>query len=161
MTNPLLTPSVLPYGVPDWEAIKPEHILPAAHKALKAQRQQWETIASNPEPATVENTVVAFDESNDVLDSALAPAFTLFSSMGGDELDEIQAALGPELSAHQSAFWLDRRLFDRFNSIDLNDADEETTYFVSDTLKKFRLKGIDLPPRSRRLSRKSIPSFPP
>ena len=65
--------------------------------------------------------------------------------MGGDELDEIQAALGPELSAHQSAFWLDRRLIDRFNSIDLNDADEETTYFVTDTLKKFRLKGIDLP----------------
>lgn len=65
--------------------------------------------------------------------------------MGWDELDEIQAALGPELSAHQSAFWLDRRLFDRFNSVDLSDADEETTYFVTDTLKKFRLKGIDLP----------------
>ncbi|WP_182354990.1 M3 family metallopeptidase [Flaviflexus huanghaiensis] len=145
MTNPLLTPSALPYSVPDWAAIKPEHILPAAREAMDDQRAQWKGIATNPEPATVENTVVAFDKSNDVINRALAPAFTLFSSIGGPELEEIQATLGPELSEHTNAFWLDRRMFERFNSIDLGDADEETRYFVEDTLKKFRLKGIDLP----------------
>lgn len=144
MTNPLLTPSALPYGVPNWAAIKPEHILPAARSAMEDQRAQWERIATNPEPATVENTVVAVDKSNDVINRALAPAFTLFSSMGGLELEQIQATLGPELSAHTNAFWLDRRMFERFEAVDLSEADEETRYFVEDTLKKFRLKGIDL-----------------
>ena len=145
MTNPLITPSSLPYGVPDWGAIAPEHILPAAREAMAEQRRAWERIATNPEPATVENTVVAYDESNDGVNRALIPAFTLFSSIGGPELEAIQAELGPELAAHTSAFWLDRRMFERFNAVDLTDADEETIYFVTDTLKKFRLEGIDLP----------------
>ncbi|MGO1622982.1 M3 family metallopeptidase [Flaviflexus sp.] len=144
MTNPLLSTSTLPYGVPDWATIKPEHILPAARQAMAAERMVWDEIATNTEPATVENTVVPFDESAEELERVLSPAFTLFSSVGGDELDAIQAEIGPELSAHENAFWLDRRLFDRFNTIDLSNADEETTYFVSDILKKFRLNGIDL-----------------
>lgn len=145
MTNPLTAHSTLPYGIPDWASIRPEHILPAAREAMTVQRRTWESIATNSEAATVENTVVPFDESQEELSRVLSPAFTLFSSVGGPELDEIQAELGPELSEHTSSFWLDRRLFDRFNSIDLSKADDETVYFVKDLLKKFKLRGIDLP----------------
>lgn len=145
MTNPLLTPSELPYGVPNWEAIKPEHIIPAAREAMTAQKDTWERIVTNPEPAIVENTVVPYDEAEAEIERVLSPAYTLASSVGGDELDAIQAELGPELSAHSNLFWLDRRMYDRFNAIDLTDADEETSYLVSDILKKFRQGGIDLP----------------
>ncbi|WP_077138216.1 M3 family metallopeptidase [Flaviflexus massiliensis] len=145
MTNPLLIPSKLPYRVPNWGQIKPSHILPAAREAMKRQKEAWEQIASNPEPATVENTLVAVDEAGDEFSRVLMPAYTLFSSIGGDELDAIQAELGPEMSAHGNLFWLDRRMYDRYNSIDLEGADEETSYVVSETLKKFRQNGIDLP----------------
>ena len=38
--NPLLTPSTLPYGIPDYAAIKPEHYVPAFQAAFAEQRQQ-------------------------------------------------------------------------------------------------------------------------
>lgn len=119
-------------------------MIPVARAAMEDQRTQSEGIATNTEPATVWNTVVAFDESNDVTNHALAPAFTLFSSMGGPELEKIQATLGPALTVHTNAFWLDRRMFERFEAVDLSEADEETHHFVEDTFKKFRLKGIDM-----------------
>ena len=35
MTNPLLTPSTLPYNLPDFAAIRLEHVEPAFEEALK------------------------------------------------------------------------------------------------------------------------------
>ena len=145
MTNALLDPSPLPYGVPQWSKITPDIILPAARSAMANQKEVWESVATSSEPATVANTLDVLDRAEAELSRVLAPAYTLFSSIGGDELDAVQAQLGPELSAHANAFWLDRRIFDRIEAIDLDGASEEAIYLVEDLLRKFRLRGIDLP----------------
>ena len=39
--NPLLTPSTLPFGAPDFSKIKSEHYLPAIQEGIRHQRQGY------------------------------------------------------------------------------------------------------------------------
>ncbi|WP_126417062.1 M3 family metallopeptidase [Trueperella bialowiezensis] len=142
--NPLLSESTLPYRVPDWRAIKPEHILPAVTELMARQREAWEAVATNPEQATAENTVHALEDSGLALDLALNAAFTLVSSIGGDELEAVQAELMPMLTEHGNAYRLDKRIYERFVAIDVADLDPETRRYVEEEIKAFRLSGIEL-----------------
>lgn len=111
---------------------------------MRIERAEWERIASNPEPPTIENTVVALENASTVLNRVLHAGFTLISSLGTPELRAAQAELGPLLSEHHNIYRLDRRIYDRLAALDLSDADDETAYFVSEELKAFRLGGIEL-----------------
>lgn len=42
--NPLLSPSTLPYGLPDYAAIRPEHYLPAFEEAFSRHRREIDAI---------------------------------------------------------------------------------------------------------------------
>ncbi|QOQ38581.1 M3 family metallopeptidase [Trueperella pecoris] len=142
--NPLLTTSTLPYMVPDWAAIKPEHIVPAVTELMEAERQEWERIATSTEPATAANTVDALEDAGLPLSLALNAAFTLMSSIGGDELDAVQSEILPLLSEHANSFRLDKRIYDRFAAIDLAGLDPETTRYVTEQLDQFKRSGIEL-----------------
>lgn len=142
--NPLLTPSSLPYRVPDWAAIKPEHIVPAATELMARQREVWEEVATNTEPATAKNTVHVLEDAGLPLSLGLSAAFTLMSSIGGDELDAIQAEVYPLLTEHGNTYRLDKRIYDRFAAIDLDSVDAETRRYVEEELKEFKRSGIEL-----------------
>lgn len=144
MNNPLLTKPTLPYNLPDWKAIKPEHMVPAAKEAMRVQRDAWEAIATDPEPPTIANTVDAVERAGALMDQVSLPMYTLFSSIGGEELDAIQAELSPLFSEHYNAFSLDKRLYERYAALDLSEADDETKYLVEEKLKAFRRGGIEL-----------------
>ena len=149
MTNPLLTPSSLPYSLPNWAEIRAEHIAPAVREAFRLQREAWEAVATNPEPPSVENTVVAVDASSDIIAAVLNPAYTLFSSIGGDELEAIEAEIGPEYSAHFNAFRLDERIYKRYVALQDVEMDEESAYVVAETVKMFERSGIALPAEAK------------
>ncbi|PKZ88498.1 peptidase M3 [Trueperella bernardiae] len=144
MTNPLLTRSPLPYCVPDWAAITPEHIVPALTELMTTEREAWERIATNPEPATAANTVDALEEAGLPLALALNAAYTLMSSIGGDELDAVQTEVLPLLSEHANAFRLDKRIYNRFAAIDLTGLDPETARYITEELEAFTRSGITL-----------------
>ncbi|UVJ53066.1 M3 family metallopeptidase [Trueperella pyogenes] len=142
--NPLLTKSTLPYMVPDWAAIKPEHIVPAITELMEAERRVWEQVATNAEPATVTNTVDVLEDAGLPLSLALNAAFTLMSSIGGDDLDAVQSEVLPLLSEHTNSFRLDKRIYDRFAAIDLTGLDPETTRYITEELEQFKRSGITL-----------------
>lgn len=144
MTNPLLSRSALPYNVPDWGAIKPDHIVPALKELMAAEREAWEQIATNAEPATVANTVDALEDAGLPLTLALNAAYTLMSSIGGDELDAVQSEVLPLLSEHANAFRLDKRIYDRFAAIDRTGLDPETVRYITEELDSFTRSGITL-----------------
>ncbi|MEW6865622.1 M3 family metallopeptidase [Trueperella pyogenes] len=142
--NPLLTKSPLPYHVPQWKAIKPEHIVPAITELMAAEREVWEQIATDTAPATVANTVDLLEDAGLALSLALNAAFTLMSSLGGDDLDAVQSEVLPLLSEHANAFRLDKRIYDRFAAIDLAGLDPETTRYITEELEQFKRSGITL-----------------
>ncbi|MBB4071539.1 M3 family metallopeptidase [Canibacter oris] len=144
VNNPLLTRSTLPYQLPVWEQIKPEHIVPAVKTAIAATEAAWERIATQEAAPTVANTVYELHDAGRQLSEILNIAFTLFSSIGGPELEAAEAEIGPLLSAHDNTYRLDERLYNRLAAIDLSDADAETAHYIKTELLKFEQGGIKL-----------------
>src|SRR5262245_3258965 len=61
-TNPLLAPWGGPYGgVPPFDRARPEHLGPALEAAMAENLAEVDRIASEPAPATFENTIAAME----------------------------------------------------------------------------------------------------
>ncbi len=113
MTNPFLAPSPLPYGFPDFTAIREEHYLPAFAAGMAEQRAEVAVITADPAPPTFENTIEALELSGETLRRVSPVFFTLVSSTSTPGLREIEAEIAPQLAAHSDAIRLDPELFAR------------------------------------------------
>ncbi|MDM7831007.1 M3 family metallopeptidase [Cellulomonas edaphi] len=115
--NPFAAPSTLPYGLPDFARIGEEHYRPAILAGMAEHRAEVEAIATDPEPPTVENTLVALERAGRLLHRALTAFFNQSSADSTPGLDEIEAEIAPLLAAHTDAIRLDRRLFARIDAL--------------------------------------------
>ena len=144
MTNPLLSPSPLPYGLPPFAGINTGHYAEAVDAGLAGHLQDISAITDNPDPATFQNTAVAMERSGQLLERAAAAFFTLVSADASDEIKALETELSPKFSAHQDAVYMNRALYERFAAIDVEDLDPESTRLVEEYLKEFRQSGIQL-----------------
>ncbi|GGJ25290.1 M3 family metallopeptidase [Paenarthrobacter histidinolovorans] len=144
MTNPLLDPSPLPYGLPPFAEISAAHYAEAVEAGLAAHMEEIYTITDNPEPATFLNTAVAMERSGSLLNRAAAAFFTLVSADANDEIKALETELSPKFSAHQDAVYMNRGLYERFSAIDVDGLDAESVRLVQEYLKEFRQSGVQL-----------------
>ncbi|WP_369744520.1 M3 family metallopeptidase [Paenarthrobacter sp. AMU7] len=144
MTNPLLSPSPLPYGLPAFASLTPGHYAEAVDAGLASHLQDIQAITDNPEPATFQNTAVAMERSGLLLDRAAAAFFTVVSADASDDIKALETGLSPKFSAHQDAVYMNRALYERFAAIDVSDLDPESSRLVEEYLKEFRQSGIQL-----------------
>ncbi len=93
--NPLLTPR---FRIP-FDAIKAEHVEPAAAELLSAARAGLEAIAAAPGGRTFANTMAALDELTEPLDYAMGVVRHLESVATYPELRAAFNAVQPEVSA--------------------------------------------------------------
>lgn len=150
--NPLFAPSQLVHGLPDYGNITLVDLEEAIREGMKQERSEWEAVATDPNPATIENTLVALDSSGELLSRATSVFWTLSSSLGGPELDSLQEELVPLLTEHADAFHLDERLYKRFLALgELAGLDEETSWSVSQQIKDFERGGVALPAKEKAL----------
>ncbi|WP_144764222.1 M3 family metallopeptidase [Curtobacterium sp. 9128] len=117
MTTPFDEPSPLPYALPPFAAVRPEHHRPAFEAGMAEQRAEVEAIATNPEPPTFDNTLVKLERSGQLLARVSMVFFTLTSADSTPELHDIEAAVSPLLAAHRDAITLDTRLYDRVRAV--------------------------------------------
>ncbi|WP_394524132.1 M3 family metallopeptidase [Paenarthrobacter nicotinovorans] len=144
MTNPLLDPSPLPYGLPPFAHISAAHYAEAVEAGLAAHLEEIDAITGNPDPATFLNTAVAMERSGLLLNRAAAAFFTLVSADAGDDIKALETELSPRFSAHQDAVYMNRGLYERFSAIDVDGLDAESVRLVQEYLKEFRQSGIQL-----------------
>jgi peptidyl-dipeptidase Dcp len=116
-TNPLITESTLPYGMPPFDLIRDEHYVPAFERGMAEQSTEIEAIASNPEAATFENTIVAMERSGQLLEQAQRVFFSLSAAHINDTMQEIQTEMAPKFSAHDDNILLNGELFARVSSL--------------------------------------------
>jgi peptidyl-dipeptidase Dcp len=131
--NPLLAPSPLPYGVPDYAAIEPAHYRPAFDAAFAEHRAEVEAIATQSAHPTFENTMLPLERAGALLERVALAFYTVSSADATAEIQEIDEALAPLMSAHSDAIQLDARLYARIRAL------------------HERLDDLDLDPESRRL----------
>ena len=144
MTNPLLAPSLLPYGLPPFVDIETGHYAEAVGAGLAEHLSEIQAIVMNPEPATFENTALAMERSGQLLHRAAAAFFTLVSADASDDIRNLETQLSPRFSAHQDEVFLNRGLFLRFSAVDTADLEPESVRLVEEYLKEFRQSGIQL-----------------
>ncbi|WP_341360813.1 M3 family metallopeptidase [Georgenia sp. M64] len=146
--NPFAAPSTLPYGLPDFAAVRLEHFRPAVLAGMAAQRAEWEAIATDQDLPDVANTLEALERSGEILRRTMVVLHTLAGSVGGDDLHALESEIAPLLAAHGDALYLDRRIYNRLESVanaaPLLDLDDETAWLLEQYRKTFVRAGIRL-----------------
>jgi peptidyl-dipeptidase Dcp len=115
--NPLARPSDLPFQLPPFAAITPEHCREALLAGMAEQRSEVTAIVASDEAPTFENTVVALERSGRLLGRAWAVFGNLVSSVSTPRMREIERELAPLEAAHDDALRLDPRLFARIDAV--------------------------------------------
>ncbi|MCC4249011.1 MULTISPECIES: M3 family metallopeptidase [Microbacterium] len=148
VNNPLLAPPSLPYDLPPYGSIRPEHYLPAFHAAFAAHRDEVDAITAQTEPPTFENTLVALERSGELLDRVARTFYTVTGADGTPEIQSIEQELAPLVSAHGDAIQLDAALFARVRAVhdvlDDLDLDAESRYLVERRYREMSLAGAGL-----------------
>lgn len=142
--NPLLEESQLPYGAPDFSKIKTTDYLPAFETAIQQQRDNIAAIVSNPDSATFENTILAYEESGRLVDKVGRVFFALTEADKTPELTEIEKKVMPMLTELENEISFNVPLFERIRQV--YDRDHEVLQgeeqkLLEETYKEFVRKG--------------------
>ncbi|MBR3471977.1 MAG: M3 family metallopeptidase [Prevotella sp.] len=146
--NPLLEESQLPYGAPDFSKIKTTDYLPAFEAAIQQQRDSIAAIVNNPDSATFENTILAYEESGRMVDRVSRVFFALTEADKTPELAEIEKKVMPKLTELENEISFNVPLFERIRQVYDREHDKlqgEERKLLEETYKEFVRKGALLP----------------
>lgn len=116
-TNPLFVKSTLQYQTPDFNAIKDEHFIPAFEQGMQEQLAEIAAIANNTAAPTFENTIVAMEQSGELLTRASRIFFNLNGTDSNPARRDIQSQMAPKFAAHGDNINLNKALFERVETI--------------------------------------------
>lgn len=147
--NPFAAPSELPYALPPFDRIADEHYLPAFEAGLAEQTAEVDAIASNPEPPTFENTVVALELSGRLLSRVGGTFFNLAGSDNNETIAGVQETIAPLLAAHYDSIHLNGELSARVKALfevrETLGLDEESDWLLQRYHTDFQRAGAGLP----------------
>ncbi|MDR1859863.1 MAG: M3 family metallopeptidase [Bacteroidales bacterium] len=147
--NPLTQPSTLPYGAPDFTAIKVEHFKPAIEAGIAEKLAEIERIANDSGTPTFANTLIELEKSGQLLNRACGVFELLSGANTSDEIQNIKEELSPKLAALENALFLNGKLFERIKAIYDHRADldlaPESLRLVEFYYDNFVLQGANIP----------------
>ncbi|WP_302139694.1 oligopeptidase A [Halomonas alkalicola] len=145
--NPLLEP----HELPPFDAIRPEHVVPAIEELLAENRTAIEALVARAgdEAPSWASLAAPLESLNDRLSRAWSPVSHLNGTMNSPELREAyQACLG-KLSEYSTWLGQHEGLFRAWQALKEGPAwaalDDAQRRAVDNTLRDFRLAGVDLP----------------
>ena len=115
--NPFLSEFETPYGTPDFDRIKVKHYEPAFLKGIEQQNEEIKAIVENPEEPSFENTIVALDNSGEILARVSGVFFALTEADTNDEMMALEAKIAPMLSEHSDNIFLNQDLYKRVAAV--------------------------------------------
>ncbi|MCS7018113.1 MAG: M3 family metallopeptidase [Cytophagales bacterium] len=146
--NPFFVAFNTPHETLPFDKIKLEHFMPALQEALARGRKEIDAIANNPQPPTFENTIVALDQSGEMLNRVQSAMFNLNSAETSPELQKIVKEASPLLSEYNNDILLNAKLFERIKKLydqrqNLK-LDVESMTLLEKTYKQFARNGANL-----------------
>lgn len=147
--GPFARPSTLPFHAPDFGAYKDGDYQPAIEAGIEAKRAEVAAIASDPQPPTFENTIVALERAGSLLTRVRNIFDQLISANTNDTLDAAESATSPKLAALDDDIFLNDKLFARVKAV--HDSAEgkaltgEDAMLLSTTYDEFVHQGALLP----------------
>ena len=146
--NPLLQESEVPFGAPDFSKIQTSDYLPAFEAAIQQTRDHIQQIVENQDSATFENTILALEESDRLLDRVSRVFFALTEAEKTPEIGEIEKKVQPMLTDLENEISFNKPLFERIRQVYDREHDTltgEDQKLLEETYKRFVRRGALLP----------------
>ncbi len=147
--NPFLTAYDTPYGVPPFDKITNDDYKPAFLQGMEQHNADIDSIVASKETPTFENTILAYENSGDLLSRVSMVFFNLTEANTNDTLDAIAEEMTPLITAHYDNIALNEGLFQRIkyvydhrDSLGLKGQEARLTEKI---YKSFERSGINLP----------------
>lgn len=115
--NPFFEEFKTPKGTPPFDLIKKEDYKPAFAKGIEQQAAQISAITRKRDVPTFENTVVALDESGEILDRVSAVFGAIRGAQSDPDIQKIAEEISPMLSEHNDNIYLNVPLFERIKVV--------------------------------------------
>ena len=143
--NPLVAEWNTPYQTPPFSEIKLEHYEPAIDYAIELNRAEIDAIINNPEAPTFENTIVAMEQSGELLGRVTGVFFVLNNCSTSEEMQQIALNITPKLTELSNDVSLNPELFARVKAVydqreSLN-LDQEDSMLLENTYNSFARSG--------------------
>ena len=106
-----------PYGVPPFDRIRFEHYKPAFEQGMSLHNEEITRIVESSEEPTFENTILAFDNSGQMLSRVATVFGMLEAAETNEQMQDLSAEIMPQLAAHSDSFLMNEKLFDRVKSV--------------------------------------------
>ena len=143
MTNPITDLSSLP----QFSAIKPEHIQPAIEEAIDACKTKI-TEVLNSGQYSWDGLVAPIEEIDDELSRKWSPVSHMNSVVSNDELREAHDACLPALSEYGTWVGQNTKLYDAYSKIkgsaEFSDLSEAQQKVITQAIRDFKLSGVAL-----------------
>jgi peptidyl-dipeptidase Dcp len=116
--NPLLDEWIGPFGgVPPFDRVAVEYLLPALDEAIARILEEVDQIANDPAPPTFQNTLDPFERSGDLLERVRAIGSVWRSNMNNDEFRAIEGEMMVKLADLEDRITQNTELFRRVAAV--------------------------------------------
>ena len=143
-TNPFMHKSKLQYQAPEFDKIKDADFKPAFDFGLKMHLFEINEIANNPVAPTFENTVVALENSGEILNRARIIFGNLTGSNTNPTLQALDEEYAPIFAGHSDKIYLNDKLYQRIKAIDASKLQGEDKRLLEYYKQNFEIAGANL-----------------
>lgn len=141
MENPLLVPSPLPYGAPQFDKIRPEHYLPAFRQSIAEAKKEIDAIVANPAEPDFKNTIEALEFAGESLNNVSSVFYNVLEADSSEELQRIAEEVSPLMTEYSMYCSLNEGLFRKVKAVwekrDRLGLESDALKLLDDTYKDF------------------------
>lgn len=147
--NPFLQEWNTPFNVPPFDKIDTSDYIPAFEEGMRQQNAEIDSIINNSEDPTFENTILAMENSGQLLNKVSAVFFNLAECLNNPTMEAIAEEIYPKLSAHSDNISMNPKLFERVKYVydrkDTRKYTPEEYRLLNETYKSFVRGGANVP----------------
>lgn len=115
--NPFFGEYNTPYNIPPFEKIQIANYMPAFEEAIAQHNQEIAAIVNNRAVPDFENTIVALDNSGEMLEKVSYVFSGLYEVVSTPEFQKVGAQVFPMLAAHSDEIKMNEGLFQKIKSV--------------------------------------------
>ncbi|ACU08612.1 peptidyl-dipeptidase I [Flavobacteriaceae bacterium 3519-10] len=141
--------STLQYQAPEFDKIRDEHFKPAFDYGMKVQLAELDQIANNSAAPTFENTILALENSGEILKRAQLVFYNLTGSNTNPALQKLEEEYAPVFSGLSDKILLNEKLYARINAINTAGLGAEEKRVVELYKTNFEIAGANLSPENK------------
>lgn len=146
--NSFLHVSLLPYQAPHFDLIEDSHYRPAFDEGVRRQREEIAAIINNPAPADFDNTLVALEQSGQLLGRVTRVFFAMAGANTNPLIQQLDEQFSAELAELGNDIWLNDALYQRVKQVwqqrDALSLDPESRRLLEVSWQRFQLAGAAL-----------------